>query len=208
MKRPESDRAYLRQGLMLPASLAAAGLAALLLTAWALGGIGSALARDEQQLAGLDQQRTELAARLQARSDFAGRFHQLQAAGVIGDGQRLAWAQQMRDSATVLGLPYLRYVAAAEQPFTAPWLPGESGLPVTVTTVELQAGLVHELDLLRLLARLRAAPGWLDVAGCTLERAEKEAAVAPERANLAASCRVRWFAIPLQPGPLVAEAGP
>ena len=47
-------------------------------------------------------------------------------------------------------------------------MPGVTA-PVLVSQMDLQLGLVHELDLLRLLARLRKAPGLLQVQSCSLE---------------------------------------
>lgn len=207
MKPSDVDWQYLRDGLLLPLVVAAAGVAALTLSLWKLGGTGSMLDARQQQLADLDQQRTELAVRLRAREKYAARFRELRASGFAGAEQRLAWAQAIRDSATALGLPYVRYAVGPQQQFTAPWLPGDLATPVAVTTVDLQVGLVHELDLLRLLERLHEAPGLLDVAGCALERADENFAPAPDRANLAGSCRLRWFSIPVDRNLLVAEAG-
>jgi hypothetical protein len=68
------------------------------------------------------------------------------------------------------------------------------------STMELQTGLVHEVDLLRLLARLhRQAPGLFGVTGCSLERTSADALPQPQKANITSTCELRWFTIPLSP---------
>ena len=118
---------------------------------------------------------------------------------MVGEEQRLDWAQVLRDSATALRLPYLRYAAAPQQPFEAAYLVPGVTAPVMSTTMEVQAGLVHEVDLLRLIAKLREeAPGFFGVTGCTLDRVgQRRRAGARTRriSRAAAGCagtRSRW----------------
>ena len=150
----------------------------------------------------------ELGQRLQARAAFETRFTEIDAAGMVGAEQRLQWAQILRDSAGELRLPYLRYNAAPQQPFEAPYLAAGVTAPVRVTRMELQAGLVHEGDLLRLFARLRdEAPGLVDVTGCALERVSGDAPPEPDKANIAGTCQLRWYSIQLESAALAMESG-
>jgi hypothetical protein len=209
MKASDLDWDYLRQGMVLPLAFAVAGLVAFG-ASYGYGASGlRALAEREQRLAELDAARLELASRVQARERFSRRFEALAAAGVTGAEQRLAWAQAFSDVAARLGLPYLRYTALPREQGAAQLPTGET-VAVGVSTVEVQAGVVHELDLLALFDALRAAPGLLQVAGCSIERADgaagADAPLAP-RANLAANCQLRWVTIPAEPGVLMAEAG-
>jgi hypothetical protein len=68
--------------------------------------------------------------------------------------------------------------------------------PVLVSQMDLQLGLVHEIDLLRLLARLREAPGLLQVRSCNLEMLAAETAPQPDKANLTGSCQLNLYSIP------------
>ncbi len=204
MSRRDLDWGYLMGGLVPCLSACVLSLAVFAATAWVRADYGLRTATEGQRLAALEAQRSELGARLVARQRSAARFAGLEAAGIVGEEQRLQWAQVLRDGAAALQLPYLRYTAAPRQPFTAPFLvPGESA-PVLVTPMDLQVGLVHELDLLRLLARLDAeAPGLVAVAGCTLERVAGDVPPEPDKANVTAGCELRWYSIQL-PGAMVA----
>ena len=210
MNRPDIDWMYLRDGLVVRLVLCAASLLALAASVWGRGQFTTESDMQQQQMAALDQQRSDLASRLQARQLYSARFDALEAAGVVGEEQRLDWAQVLHDSATALKLPYLRYTAAPQQPFEATYLvPGKTA-PVMSTIMEVQAGLVHELDLLRLVAKLREeAPGLFGVTGCALERAGHDIPPEPNRANITGSCRLRWFSIPLAGTAAMADgAGP
>lgn len=203
MTTADIDWSYLRQGVVLRFALCALAVAAFAASAWARTHYAAESDVEQQQLAALDQQRSELASRLKARQAYAARYVELEEAGVVGEEQRLEWAQTLRDSATALRLPYLRYSASPQQPFEAPWLVPGTAAPVRATTMELQAGLVHEGDLLRLIARLRdEAPGYFDVTGCTLERTGGDTPPEPDKANITGTCQLRWYSIPVggEPG--------
>ncbi len=201
MNRSDIDWGYLRHGLAIRLLVCAASLAALAFSFWSRGQYTLASDTRQQELATLEQQRTELATRLQARQRYAQRFEELAAAGTVGPERRLDWAQALRDSAAALRLPYLRYAAAPQQPFAAPWLVAGTAAPVLSTEMELQVGLVHEVDLLRLIGQLRdRAPGTFSVSGCTIGRLGENAAPEPDKANLTGDCRLRWFSIPLAAG--------
>ena len=208
MKQHDVDWAYLTQGFGLRLVLCGLTLLALGASVWFRADYALRSDQPRQQLDALDQQRLELASRLQARAQFAARFAELGAAGIVGEEQRLQWAQVLRDSATVLRLPYLRYSAAPQRPFDAPYLAPGVAAPVMATDMELQVGLVHEEDLLRLISRLRhEAPGLLSVTGCTLERPGGALPPQPDKANITGTCQLRWFSIPLASAAVAMEAG-
>lgn len=198
MKPFDSGRLAPYRDLLMPLVMATVGMGLLLASTIWSSGERRELARFEQQLAEIDARRLELAERVQARERYAERFHRLQAAGIAGDAQRLAWAEAFGSAAHRLRLPYLRYSALPQQNFDLSSTDDGAAVPVLVTTVDVQAGLVHELDLLRMIDLLRTAPGLLEVAGCDLQRMDAEGGVAADRANLGASCQLRWFTIPLQ----------
>lgn len=205
MDSADIDWTYLGRGLVVPVAVCAVALVALGASSWARGRYAEESGVQEQQLAALEQQRVELSNRLEARRRYRARFVELEAAGVVGDEQRLGWAQVMRDSARELRLPYLRYSAVPRQTYGAEdavALP----VPVMATTMDIQAGLVHEGDLLRLFTKLREeAPGLLAVNGCVMERVAGDGEPGPDKANVAATCQLRWFSIPI--AMTVAESG-
>ncbi|MCC7257806.1 MAG: hypothetical protein IT486_05505 [Gammaproteobacteria bacterium] len=201
------DWRYLTAGTMLRLVLCAIAVAALIASAWLRGDMAARAAVQGSELAGLETQRRELGERLAARQRFADRYAALAEAGIVGEEQRLAWTQALRDGATALQLPYLRFTAAPRQPFAASYLVPDVTAPVLVTPMDLQAGLVHELDLLRLVERLHEqAPGLLGVAGCTLERVAADQPPQPDKANVTAACQLHWYSIQL-PGAMLAMEG-
>lgn len=157
------------------------------------------LASEQQTLDGLEAERGELTERREARRKFASIYQQLSADGVVGDEQRLAWVQATREASRELHLPYLRYTTSAQQAYEAPWLVPGVAAPVRVTVMDLQLGLVHELELLRLLAQLEQAPGRPMVRSCSLERLGMDKAPEPNAANLTASCQLALYSIPRVP---------
>jgi len=190
------DWPHLRQGLLGPVLLLLA--CAVVWGATTVYGqrAATALQADRQSLASLEAERDEFTERSEARRKFARIFQQLASDGVVGPEQRLAWIQATRDAGSDLGLPYLRYTAGPQRPFEADWLvPGVSA-PVLVSPMELQLGLVHEGDLLRLLARLREAPGLVQVQSCTLDMLAADAPPEAGKANLTGGCQLNLYSIP------------
>jgi hypothetical protein len=154
------------------------------------------LATGEATLASLEQESADFAGRREAKRRFAATFRNLERRGIVGRDQRLAWVQATRDAGETLQLPYLRYATGPQRAFTPAWLvPGESAA-VQVSVMELQLGLVHELDLLRLLASLEQAPGLLQVRSCSLERLGVDATPEGGKANLTGTCALAWYSIP------------
>jgi hypothetical protein len=195
MNRFEPDWAYLTNG-MIPALVLTGVALCLAAGSFWLRADGVLVSQQQrQELEALEQQRVDLGNRLRARQQFEARFGELSAAGIVGEERRLGWAQTLRDIAADLQLPYLRYTAAPRRAFAAAYLSAGSP-PVSATDMEVDAGLVHEGDLLRIFARLRdEAPGLVSVVGCTLERVSGAAAPELDKANVATNCRLRWFSI-------------
>jgi hypothetical protein len=209
MNRSDLDWSYLTNGMVPVLVLSAITLGAFAGSLWTRTNGALLEAQQSSELAALEQQRVELGDRLEARKQFEERFAQLYERGVVGEEQRLSWAQTLRDGATDLALPYLRYTAAPQKAFAAPYLGDASAAPVLATSMQLEAGLVHEGDLLRLFDRLRdEAPGLVSVAGCTLERVNGAAPPQADKANIASTCQLRWFSIQLAGAVQDAEVEP
>jgi hypothetical protein len=199
MRRADIDLGFLLDGLAWRLVALTAALLLFGIAYWARAGISVTSEHHQEELAALEQQRSELAERLRARQAFESRFEALRESGVVGDEPRLLIAQGLRDAAAALGVPYLRYALGPRQAFQAAYLEtGEAVAPVMATAVELQAGLVHELDLLRLVAQLQQqVPGYFSVAGCSLEQVGSDAPPQAGKANIAGACTLRWYSIPL-----------
>ena len=196
MNPRDLDWAYLRQGLL------GAGLLTLVCavvwgaTAAYRSRATATLLAEEQTRSSLEAERNELTERRDARRRFTQVFQQLSLNGVVGDEQRLALIQATRAAGQELRLPYLRYTTGPQRLFEAPWLQPGVAAPVRVSLMDLQLGLVHELDLLRLFAQLREAPGRPEVRSCSLELLSADKAPEPDKANISGSCQLALYSIP------------
>ena len=200
------DWAHLRRGLLGPALLLLA--CAVIWSATTVYGsrATATLQAGQQSLASLEAERNELTERREARRRFTRLYQDLSVSGVVGPEQRLAWIQATRDAGGELRLPYLRYTTSPQRPFEAAWLVPGLAAPVLVSQMDLQLGLVHELDLFRLLARLREAPGLLQVESCSLEMLSTDTAPQADKANLTGSCLLNLYTMPREPA--LAAANP
>lgn len=196
MTRPELDWRFLLEGMMLPALCLLAGAALLGTTTIYRTRLDNRLEAERQELASIEQERNELISRRKAREQFSATYRELTASSIVGPDQRLQWVQAVRSSAASLGLPYLRYTTGPQEVFTAPYLMAGISAPVFDSPMDLQLGLVHEVDLLRLLDKLAASPGLFHVRSCKLERLERNTAAESNQANLSGSCQLAWFSIP------------
>jgi len=196
MSLRDLDWTHLRQGLLAPALLLLAGAVVWGATTAYEARATATLQAELQSLASLEAERNELTERREARRRFAQLFQQLSVNGVVGPEQRLAWIQATRDAGRELQLPYLRYNTSPQRPFEAAWLVPGLTAPVLVSQMDLQLGLVHELDLSRLLARLREAPGLLQVESCSLEMLSADAAPQADKANLTGGCKLNLYSMP------------
>lgn len=196
MSLRELDWHYLRQGLTGPVVLLFVGAIAWGASTVYRTRLTDNLDTERQSLASLEQERSDLTGRREAQRQFAAVYDQLEADGVVGDDQRLIWVQNARDAGDAIGLPYLRYTTSPQRAFKAPWLVRDVSAPVAISVMELQMGLVHEQDLLRMFARLRESPGLFQVQSCALERLGQGTTPEPDKANITGTCQLAWFSLP------------
>lgn len=120
-------------------------------------------------------------------------FGNLQERGVIGDEQRLDWIELLKDIRERRRLFDLQYEISPQRPLDAS--PG-SGFAFYASTMKLQVKLLHEEDLLRLLADLRAqARALIQVKSCHLSRLPRGDERAGSLAQLQADCQIDWVTL-------------
>ena len=123
-------------------------------------------------------------------------YRSLESAGVIGEERRLEWIETLRAAAARAGLPSLRYRMEPRTAYEAgPGLEtGDHGAFSTVVRIE--AGLLHEGDLERLLRELAAAgAGLFHIERCGVRRSGPEFLMRPGAINLSAECDLRWITL-------------
>jgi hypothetical protein len=196
MIRPDPDWVFLRQGMLLPALCLLVGTALWGTTTMYRTRLTNTLETERQELASIEQERKELISRREAREQYSAIYQQLTTDRIVGPEQRLQWVQSIRTSTESLGLPYMRYSARPQEAFEAPYLVNGMTAPVISSPMDIQLGLVHEMDLLRLIDSLASSAGLFHVRSCQLDRLARDTGPASDQANITGSCELTWFSIP------------
>ena len=122
-------------------------------------------------------------------------FRALEAAGVIGEERRLEWIEALRAAAAHVRMPSLRYRIEPRAAYRA-GLALEGAYRPFATAVHIEAGLLHEGDLERLLRELEARDAGLHrIERCEVRRAGPDFVMRPGAVNLSAECALRWITL-------------
>jgi len=194
--------AYLRRPLLI-------FLAALILGGIAVGVSSWLLGQREQALDDTRRRHDTALARLQSAEKeldeirrFQPRYLQLQAAGIVGTENRLAWVESINLSQQRHKLLSVEYEIEPQQlvNLSAPIALGDYQL--RASRMMLRTGLMHDLDLFNLLDDLAHA-GLYTVQDCRMKRLEAaaEAGLSP---RIKADCTLVWVTLGSPPAPPVA----
>lgn len=123
------------------------------------------------------------------------RYQQFHELGFIGRESRLDWVEYMRVTTEELALPSLSYSIEPQMAAASPIQAAENAaqIQIRVSDMQLELGLFHELDLLRLFDHLQTrAPGLIHVDRCavTLNEIASSATLQP---SLLANCELKVF---------------
>ncbi len=198
MKAPEIDWRYLRRGMALPVIALLAGLVVLGMSMSKEESAALALSVAQEELAELQLMHNQHVGAMMAEKEFATGYHALVASGALGSERRLQRIQALRDAVERLQLPYARYTLSNQRAFSASYLPAGLAAPVYASQLELQIGLGHELDLLRLIRQLGDDPGLFHVKRCELTRVSQSEELSASQPNLIGECTVDWLTVPVQ----------
>lgn len=123
-------------------------------------------------------------------------FHALRAAGAIGGERRLAWIETLRDVAAHVRLPSLRYRIEPRTVYEADLDLDTVAYRPFSTMVRIEAGLLHEGDLERLIRELAArGAGLYRVERCDVRRAGPSFVMRSGAVNVTAECDFRWITL-------------
>ena len=126
------------------------------------------------------------------------RYQQFSSLGFIGRERRLDWLETFREASTSLALPRVSYSIQPQRavvpPVETPIAGGE--VHIRVSELQLDLGLVHELDLLRFFDELQGlAPGLVKVDRCALELADDERNSSRAITHIYASCSAQIYSV-------------
>ena len=121
-------------------------------------------------------------------------FRALEAAGIIGEEQRLTWIESLQEVAARVGLPSLRYRIEPRASYEAGLDLGPGAYRSFSSVVRVEAGLLHEGDFERLMHGLATrSAGLYRIERCDLRRAGPSFVMRAGAVNLAAECDLRWI---------------
>lgn len=126
------------------------------------------------------------------------RYQQFNEVGFIGLESRLDWIETLRTTSMELVLPSVSYAIEPQLQVVAPVqsiLEGED-IQIRLSRLELEMGLVHEIDLLNFFDELQShAPGLIQVDRCHLQAQSRDANGLRANANIQANCSLRIFSV-------------
>lgn len=192
------DWSYLKKGALLPGvSLL---IASILFTAsaWYHGSQSRAYEVLSANREAISEDYDELVYRRQLLDRYHRRYRELQELGFVGHERRLDWIESIRAAATSLDLPNVTYALEPQLEVIRPVASASPNAEIQIflTQLELELGLVHELDLLRFFERLeQEAPGLMQVDQCDLIRQPGVAQKLSADTNIAANCSVKMFSV-------------
>jgi len=197
MNRPDLDWSYIRRYTNRPLISAGIAVAALVIATWLHGSHKQSFRElSENQLA-VHEDYATLVDQRRVIDRYHRRYQRFRELGFIGRESRLDWVETMRTTSAGLDLPRLGYSIEPQRGVVAPvsTLLGGESIDIRVSKLELEIGLLHEIDLLRFFDALqRQAPGLIKVDKCEISNnsADSNGYV---RANLAAACEVQVFSV-------------
>ena len=126
------------------------------------------------------------------------RYERFSDLGFVGQESRLDWIETMRETTTGLTLPRVSYAIEPQLNVIAPVESFNAGeeAEIHVSRLQLEMGLVHEIDLLRFFDELQQnAPGLIKVERCALTWQADPATALTAGANILADCALSIFSM-------------
>jgi len=126
------------------------------------------------------------------------RYQEFQSLGFVGRESRLDWIETIRSAARGLDLPNVAYSLEPQREVIRPVQSGSSDAEIQIylSRIEIDLGLVHELDLLRFFDRLELeAPGLMKIDRCSMSRQGLAGQELVADTNIIASCSLMIFSV-------------
>lgn len=198
MKPARFDWKYLGDGVLLPGISLLAAAIIFAASAWYHGKQKSLYEIYSTNQEAIHEDYDALVYRRRLIDRYYRRYREFQELGFVGRERRLDWIETIRSAAKGLDLPNVAY---SLEPQLEVVRPVESASPnaeiqIYLSRLELELGLVHELDLLRFFDRLeQEAPGLMKVDKCSLARQGELADRLVAETNILASCSMMMFSV-------------
>lgn len=198
MKQTKLDWAYLGHGTLLPTLSLIVAAILLAFSAWYHN---AQLHKHEVYSANqnaISDDYDALVYRRRLLDRYHRRYQELRDLGFVGKERRLDWIETIRSAAKDLDLPNVSYSLEPQREVVRPVDSASSTAEIQIylSQVELELGLLHELDMLRFFDRLEAeAPGLMKVDRCDLSRQQGAAEKLTADINIVADCSLSMFSV-------------
>jgi len=140
----------------------------------------------------------ELVYRRRLLERYYRRYNEFQLLGFVGRESRLDWIETIRLAARGFDLPNVSYSLEPQLQVIRPIdaASSDAEIQVFLSRLEIELGLVHELDLLRFFDRLeREAPGLMKVDRCSMSRQDSGTRELVADTNIIARCSLMIFSV-------------
>ena len=122
-------------------------------------------------------------------------FEDLSERGIIGREFRLDWIETLTDARERLKIPDLEYVIKAQEPYVPEFSIASGVYQPFASVMTIDAGLLHEGDLVDLLRALDTrARGLYSVKSCSIDR-RRDTPGRPTEPHLGSNCDLEWFTL-------------
>lgn len=134
--------------------------------------------------------------------EYLDSFIAIAESGLFDEKHRVNWVDTVNVARSLMRLPLVKYQISPHQVHVADYLIDAGLVNVMSSRIKLDAGLLHEGDLVDLFAWMdKYAPGQIHLSKCDMKSVEKVFAYYRHGPNLNVHCELDWFSvIPLEQG--------
>jgi len=198
MNLSDLDWRYICRYTVLPVATAAVATLALVASVWTHGEQQEVFAQFNANQHAMHRDYDALVYRRQLVDRYHRRYEQFHDLGFVGQESRLDWIAVLRETSTDLTLPRVSYAIEPQLKVVAPVQSIHAGedIQIHLSRLQVEMGLVHEIDLLRFFDELQQkAPGLIKVDRCDLTWQAESAATAAVGPNILADCSILIFSV-------------
>ena len=131
--------------------------------------------------------------------EFYPEFVRLYRAGLLGRERRLSWLETLREAGASIKMPELSYKLEAQREAAPDYDVVLGGYRLYASPMNLNLGLLHEGDLLRLFDALdRDAMGQYTVRECEFVMSGGDVVLEADAPNISAQCELDWLTVDLE----------
>lgn len=197
MNRPDLEWPFVLRYTLRPAICMLLAVVALCIATWLHAGSVKLYEQLNANQAAVHDDYDALVNQRRIVDRYHRRYQTFYELGFIGRESRLDWVETMRTALEGLDLPRMTYAIEPQLGVNAPFpsMLGNNEIQIRVSNVQVEMGLMHEIDLLRFFDRLQQqAPGLIKVDRCEISNVAGTGSDSADP-NLVAKCGLQIFSV-------------